>query len=303
MDTPNDSLFIFAGPGLDRSAIRRADGPWLTEQMSRPSARFVPLAGEDSLLEANGAPLFFDAHAIESLRTFTQSTVLLGEHHNQVCFALGLAPDAPLPPGTLHTNLRPQFDVIEGDTLALLGYARAMVHWHNQNRYCGKCGAATESRHAGHELHCTRCSNVIYPRVNPAIITLVTHEERCLLGHQADWPSTRYSTIAGFVEPGEDPEATLRREVWEETNIRVDKLQYWHAQPWPYPASLMLGYRAQAVNANIRCNDHELQDARWFSRDDIVHGLREGTLTLSPPASISHRLIREWFEEAPGFSL
>lgn len=298
MNTPNDSLFVFSGPGLDRLAIRRADESWLAEQLSKPTTRFVPLAGEDSLLDTNGAPLFFDAHAIESLRAFTQSTVLLGEYHNQVCFALGLAPDTPLPPGTLRTNLRPQFDVIEDDTLALLGYARTMVHWHNHNRCCGKCGATTESRRAGHELHCTRCSNIIYPRVNPAIITLVTHQEHCLLGHQANWADTHYSTIAGFVEPGEDPEATLRRELWEETNIRVDKLEYRYAQPWPYLASLMLGYRAQAVDTDIRCNDHELLDARWFSRADIVHGLREGTLTLSPSASISHRLIREWFDAA-----
>ena len=295
--------FVFSGPDLDRLAPQRNDAEWLAAQMSDPATRFVPVAGEDNLLNAHGTPLVLDAQAAEPLRKSAQSTVLLGGYRSQVCFALGLALDAPLPLGTVRSNLRPQFGMLEDDALALLGYARAMVHWHALNHYCGECGAPTQSRRSGHELHCSRCSNILYPRVNPAVIVLVTHGERCLLGRQPGWATNRYSTLAGFVEPGESLEASVRREVQEETNIRVACMHYRASQPWPYPASLMLGFRAEAENTDIRCNDGELLEARWFSRADIARGLREASLTLSTPQSISYWLIREWFEEAPGFSL
>ena len=151
------------------------------------------------------------------------------------------------------------------------------------------------SRHAGHELHCTECGNVIYPRINPAVIVLVSHGEHCLLGNQSAATPLRYSTLAGFVEPGEDLETALRREVFEETNIRVGKVQHRYSQPWPYPASLMLGFHAEAINTDIRLNDGELRDARWFTRDDILAELAAGKLALSSRYSISYQLLREWF--------
>lgn len=293
--------FVFAGNGMDPLAIRRADAAWIAAQLNDPAARFIPVAGADNLLLANDTPLILDTAA--PLRTQAECTVLLGEYQGHIYFALGLPHAAALPPMTIHSNLRAQFGMLDDSLLALLGYARCMVYWHDHNRFCGQCGAATVSARAGHELHCTRCDNIIYPRVNPAIITLVTHGDCCLLGHHAGWRARHYSTIAGFVEPGEDPEATLRREVWEETNVRVRNQKYLRSQPWPYPASLMLGYRAEAENADIRCNDGELEDARWFSRAEIVRGLRDGTLVLPAPQSISHSLIREWFEQDSGFSL
>lgn len=303
MHTQNQNLFVFADAGLNRLTQRRADESWLAAQLSDSASRFVPVVGDDNLLNANGSPLLLDVRASEPLRVQAQSIILLGEYQGHVCFALGLAPDAPLSAGAVRSNLRPQFGLLDDGALALLGYARAMVHWHAHNRYCGKCGALTQSRHAGHELHCTRCGNIIYPRVNPAIIVLVTHSERCLLGHQADWAVNRYSTLAGFVEPGENLETALRREVEEETNIRVGAVRYLRSQPWPYSASLMLGFRAEAENTDIRCNDGELLDARWFSRQEIAEGLRAGRLSLSMPGSSSYALIREWFKEAPGFVL
>ena len=303
MHVQNNNLFIFSGGDMDRLALRRADQSWLESQMAAAATRYVPVAGEDSLLDTSGTPLFLDRHTAETLREFSHCCVLLGEYHGQVHFALGLRPEAPLPPGSQRSNLRPQFGVLEDGALALLGYARAMTHWHAHNRYCGKCGAPTRSRRAGHELHCTRCSYIIYPRVNPAVIVLVTHGERCLLGRQPEWASNRFSTLAGFVEPGENLEAALRREIQEETNIRVGRVRYLRSQPWPYPASLMLGFRAVAESTEIRCNDGELAEARWFSREDLAAGLRAGSLSLSLPGSSSHALVREWFEEVPGFVL
>ena len=191
--------------------------------------------------------------------------------------ALGLPEGCKLPSDNItFTNLRPQFGVLDHGTLALLGYARAMVHWHLQNRYCGRCGAPTHSRHAGHELHCDRCGNILYPRVNPAIIVLVTHGDRCLLGRKSS--ANRYSTLAGFVEPGESLEASVRREVLEETNIRIASMTYYASQPWPYPASLMLGFHARAETTDIHCNDLELAEARWFSRADIARDLESADI-------------------------
>ncbi|HKV97739.1 MAG TPA: NAD(+) diphosphatase [Gammaproteobacteria bacterium] len=303
MPTPNNKPLVFADSRFDRLALRRADESWLQAKLSDPATRFVPVSGEDNLLSADGEPLILDAHKAEALRASAYASVLLGEYRGHTCFALGLAPDALLRAGTVRSNLRPQFGVLEDDALALLGYARAMVHWYAHNRYCGKCGAPTQSRRAGHELHCTRCGNILYPRVNPAVIMLVTHGERCLLGRQPEWAANRFSTLAGFVEPGENLESALRREIREETDIRVGRVRYLRSQPWPYPASLMLGFRAEAESTEIRCNDGELAEARWFSREDIAAGLQAGSLALSLPGSSSHALIREWFEEAPGFML
>ena len=303
MHIQKQNPLVFADGGLDRLALRRADESWLKARLSDPATRFVPVAGEDNVLEANGTPWLLDPGAAAGLRAATQATVLLGEHDGRAWFALGLAADAPLPAGAVRSNLRPQFGVLADGALALLGYARAMVHWHAYNRYCGKCGAPTASRRAGHELHCTRCGNIIYPRVNPAVIVLVTHGERCLLGRQPEWAANRFSTLAGFVEPGENLEAALRREISEETDIRVGAVRYLRSQPWPYPASLMLSFRAEAESIEIHCNDGELAEARWFSRREIADGLKAGSLSLSLPGSSSHTLIREWFEEFPGFVL
>lgn len=303
MHIQNNFPLVFADNGFDRLALRRADEGWLKAKLSDPATRFVPVAGEDNLLDPHGLPLLLDVQAAEPLRASVQATVLLGEFRGHACFALGLAAGATLPAGTVRSNLRPQFGVLEDDALALLGYARAMTHWHAHNRYCGKCGAPTRSQRAGHELHCTRCGNILYPRVNPAVIVLVTQGERCLLGRQPEWAPQRFSTLAGFVEPGENLENALRREILEETNVRVGRVCYLRSQPWPYPASLMLSFRAEAESTGIHCNDGELAEARWFSRQEIATGLQAGGLSLSLPGSSSHALIREWFEEAPGFML
>lgn len=303
MPIPDNNPLAFTDNSLDRLALRRTDEDWIAARLSDPAIRFVPVAGDDNLLTGDGTPLLLDAQAVKPLSALIQSTILLGDYQSHVCFALGLAQDAPLPADTARSNLRPQFGVLEDDALALLGYARAMTHWHAHNRYCGKCGAPTQSRRTGHELHCTACGHIVYPRVNPAVIMLVTHGERCLLGRQPEWAANRFSTLAGFVEPGENLEAALRREILEETNIRVGRVRYLRSQPWPYPASLMLSFRAEAESAAIHCNDGELAEARWFSRQDIATGLQAGSLALSLPGSSSHALIREWFEEEPGFVL
>ncbi|HEX5339291.1 MAG TPA: NAD(+) diphosphatase [Gammaproteobacteria bacterium] len=301
MSTRDSIPFVFAHPTLDRLTLQRKDDAWLDTALHAPDTCFVPVCNEQNAVtgrDEHAMPLLLRSAAAQALLKDAYCAVLLGRYQDHPCFALGLPHPTGLPPDTTLTNLRPQFGVMDNEALALLGYARALVHWHLHNRFCGHCGNATESHNAGHELHCAHCGDILYPRISPAIIVLVSHGERCLLGNQSSWDPSRYSTIAGFVEPGEDLESAVRREVFEETNIRVGALQYQYSQPWPYPESLMLGFQAEALNTDIKCNDGELLDARWFSRDEILAELAHGRLSLPTRQSISYRLLREWFAQA-----
>jgi NAD+ diphosphatase len=180
----------------------------------------------------------------------------------------------------------------------MLAYAKAMTYWHRCHRFCGNCGSPTVSTQGGHLRVCTnpQCGQHHFPRTDPAIIVLVTSGERCLLGRQQIWPAGRYSIIAGFVEPGESLEAAVAREVREETGIAVEQVRYWASQPWPFPSSLMLGFRAEAASTSVQLRDGELEAARWLSREEIAIELRQGALRLPPEVSISYQLIESWFD-------
>jgi len=176
------------------------------------------------------------------------------------------------------------------------------VFWRNQHRYCGHCGAPTRSSSAGHVLQCSSpdCGFQQFPRLDPAIIVLVRHGERALLGRQSSWPIGRYSTIAGFVEPGESLEDAVIREVREETGIVVSRAHYHSSQPWPFPSSLMLGFMADAATTAIECADEELEEARWFTRADIEAAQNSAEPVLPPPQSISYHLIESWHDDGAG---
>jgi NAD+ diphosphatase len=167
-----------------------------------------------------------------------------------------------------------------------------MVLWHGSQRFCGRCGSPSKTESGGNTRLCINgdCGIRIFPRVDPAIIVLVSDRERCLLGRQAGWPEGRYSTIAGFVEPGESLEDAVRREVFEETNIAVHEVRYHSSQPWPFPSSLMLGFTAEASSEAILLNDGELEDARWFSRKELESGFPKLPYRLS----IARRLVDDW---------
>jgi NAD+ diphosphatase len=178
--------------------------------------------------------------------------------------------------------------------------ARAVLHWQHRHRFCGACGGALTFRRGGWEGHCGACGLSHYPRTDPAVIVAVTDGERLLLGRQASWPPRRYSTLAGFVEPGETLEQTVAREVMEESGVRVRDSRYLASQPWPFPSSLMLGFIATAEPDPPQA-DQELEDVRWFTRDEVGAALRGETrdagLLLSPSISISRWLIECWHAE------
>lgn len=190
----------------------------------------------------------------------------------------------------------PRFDA------ALFAQARAVQHWRQRHRYCGACGGGLESRKAGWLARCTQCGLEHYPRTDPAVIVAVTDGERLLLGRQASWPARRFSTIAGFVEPGESLEQAVAREVMEESGVRVRHCRYLGSQPWPFPGSLMLGFVADAHPDEARTGE-ELEEARWFTREEVRAAqareldpaLDDGQgLLLSPRLSIARALIDHW---------
>ncbi len=185
--------------------------------------------------------------------------------------------------------------VLPPDEANLVAHARALVLWHASQVFCGICGSAARPAAAGNSRLCVndKCQREIFPRVDPAIIVLVEDGGRCLLGRQQTWPEGRYSTIAGFVEPGESLEDAVRREVYEETNIRVGKVTYHSSQPWPFPSSLMLGFTAEARSTDIELNDGELEDAQWFTRDDLLSGFPKLPFRIS----IARRLVDHWIAQ------
>jgi NAD+ diphosphatase len=297
---------LFSGPFLDRRAELRDDPEWIAAARTDPETRYAISAGPRQLVTAEAVTdivlldasheLVADApaHALTLLGWFRGQRTVLVEYAAEVVPASGL----PLPAATQLCELRALAPLLPPDAASLLAYARALVLWRARHRFCGVCGAGNAPIRAGHVMRCTRaeCANETFPRLDPAIIVLVTDPtgERALLGRQAAWPAGRYSTIAGFVEPGESLEDAVVREVAEETGIDVGQVEYDSSQPWPFPSSLMLGFRAIARSDAISLRDGELEDARWFTRADLA----AGHPTLPPAGAISARLIDGWFHGA-----
>jgi len=177
----------------------------------------------------------------------------------------------------------------------MLAYARGILHWHRQTRFCGVCGSPTELREAGHLRVCTNpaCAAHHFPRTDPAVIMLVSRGDRCLLGRKSEWPDGMYSTLAGFVEPGESLENAVAREVMEETGVAISNIRYHSSQPWPFPASLMLGFYATAETEEINYDPAELEHARWFTRAELADG-GAGIRHRPRSDSIARRLIETW---------
>jgi NAD+ diphosphatase len=289
---------IFAGPYLDRAAHLRQDPEWFAAALADERSRAIPVWNSRNLIAEGDIPraVYWELSLIPPERRTGEDLILLGQFGETSYFTYEIdsIEPPPTPPGTRFEDLRLVAAVLPIDEAGLLGYARAIVSWRRRHRFCGTCGAKTLPAKSGHVLVCSdpSCRHEQFPRIDPAIIVLVSDGERALLGRQASWPVGRYSTIAGFVEPGESLEDAVAREVFEETGIEVDQIEYHSSQPWPFPSSLMLGFTAHARNTEVRLRDEELEDARWFDRADLASN---GTL-LPPRQSISYRLIEHWFD-------
>ncbi len=282
---------VFAGAFVDRSGERRKDPDWLAGALSNDETRFVPVWGDRCLVggEPPGAILLTHAAIAEFVRE--DNIIFLGLFRNHPAFAvsIGRAGEAPFADRGEFKDLRFLGTVLPADEANLVAHARALAIWHDTTLYCPRCGSTSQPEAGGNTRRCSNaeCARELFPRTDPAIIVLVANGDRCILGRQASWPEGRYSTIAGFVEPGESLEDAVRREVYEETNIRVGGMRYHSSQPWPFPSSLMLGFVAEATSDEISLNDGELEDARWFTRDE----LKSGEVGLPFRISIARRLV------------
>jgi NAD+ diphosphatase len=289
---------------VDRSGLLRNDEAWLAAAWANPQTRVLVVQKGQAVirLAGDGAELAF---------------VTPDEAPDGVRFLLGVAPDGiiyfgvdgPLPdPAALGPGDQPGAEVrpaplreagplLSNRDAGLLTHAIALANFHDTHHFCPRCGEPSEPVSSGHARRCTVEGTDEFPRVDPAMIVLVTDPaDRCLLARNAAWPPTRVSILAGFVEAGESAEQAVVREVGEEVGIVVDRVRYLGSQPWPMPQSLMLGFRAEAAaGQDLRTDDDEITEAHWFSRAELGAAIANGTIRLPAPVSIAHQIIRSWY--------
>ena len=300
MDYPH--LRLAAG-AHDRLAVRRRDEAWLEERWADPGTRVLVVSGTRVRPTHGQVPWIAPRDAPEGLR------VLLGEHDGRSWFAVVTGPEAAQAAKDEWFPLRGLLPHLADDSRAtapLVFHALGLAEWLWVTRFCPRCGEPLTPRASGHELACSN-GHVQFPRTDPAVIMVVasgepgSEDERCLLGRQAVWPEGRFSTLAGFCEPGETLEDAVRREVLEETGVVVGDVEYFGNQPWPLPASLMLGFVGRATSEDITVDGDELDDARWFTRAEMKAEAEAGSLVLPGGVSISRSLVEHWYGGAlPG---
>jgi NAD+ diphosphatase len=301
MSAPANANAARDRPYLQLRTEQRAPPDWLRAARSDPQTRVLVARGTTQLIRYQPqAQIVFVSLEQPVIAALDESRLLLlGWFEGQRCVLADLPPELALElPGTRFEELRPLLAQLREEEVRLLCYARALLVWRSRHRFCGVCGAATAPRSAGHVLACTSpsCAAEFFPRIDPAIIVLVTSGSKALLGRQKSWPPGRYSTLAGFVEAGETLEEAVAREVEEETGVQVEAVRYFASQPWPFPASLMLGFHAQGPQTPVRL-DGELEDARWFDRSELQS---TSGPTLPQPHTIARRLIDHWLATPPG---
>jgi NAD+ diphosphatase len=293
----------YTGSPLDRAADRREDEAFVARALADPETLFVPVWRARSLMKGvpEGRPeaVLLTGAAAEAVRMAGGPWSFLGLWEGRPVFAVDCSSaDDPLPllPEGMggFTDLRAVAGLLPPGEASVLAHARGLMHWRTKHRFCGVCGAACEPRSAGHAMLCTGCGAQHFPRTDPAVIMLVVRDDRALLGHSQRFPTTTmYSTLAGFVEPGESLEEAVRREVEEETTVKVGAVRYHSSQPWPFPSSIMLGFHAEGLTEDVRIDPEELRDARWFSRAELRSPGDHG-FALPRPDSIARRLIEDW---------
>jgi len=284
----------FAGGGLDRMGPRRTDAAWLADRRADPASRVVIATRDGVLVDPDGTPATVAVSEVPD----DAETVLLGVGHDGAAvFAADPGPErgVALRPEASLVGLR---DVAAMSALAdanLLAHATGLLNWHRRHRFCANCGVATDTAEAGYVRECPNCGAQHHPRTDPVVITLVIDGDRVLLGRNANWPERRFSCLAGFVEPGESLEQAVEREVGEEAGVTVADVRYVSSQPWPFPASLMLGFEATYTGGDPHPHDRELQAVEWFTREDLRRAAAgDGNVTIPPPLAIARRLMDGW---------
>lgn len=301
----------FTAVRLNREVELRNDSKWLKQSLASPQTRLVPLWRSRSLLERNaaGSLAVYLSPAELKQPDRIQPPTLLGNDGERDYFATSVTDDQKDDilkryPSARFANLRMASVDMAAKHAGILAYAKALHYWQHRNAFCGVCGNPNLLRSAGHLMVCSNdeCNRETYPRIDPAIIVLVTHKDACLLGRNARWPAEQFSTLAGFVEPGESLEDAVVREVYEEVSVQLTDIRYVSSQPWPFPASAMCGFYAEALDRNFTVSE-EVAEARWFTVESLTSAVRDGTVRLSPPVSIAFRLLADWFRNNDGSDL
>jgi NAD+ diphosphatase len=278
---------FFSGPGLDRADHLRVDPDAIRQLASHVLAR--------QLIWENGAPAIGEFGQLRWETVTGSPPLFLGLDGDSPCFS-------HLPDGNAAVDARAHFqllalvDVAEAPTFAA---ALSLANWHRRHGHCSVCGQVTEPNRGGWSRACTSCSAEHYPRVDPVVIMLAEHDGRLLLGRQPHYPPGRYSALAGFVEPGESIEAAVARELKEEAGIDVTDVHYLSSQPWPFPSTLMIGAHAIALDDSLAIDTNELDDARWFTRQEVIDALAqrpEASFQAPPPWAIARTLLEAWLD-------
>jgi NAD+ diphosphatase len=295
---------------LERAADKRDDRDYLAALTRNAACRCCMVGGEMIVLKKNGETFgsLFTPEEAAKLGQVVE-TLFLGQSGGVGRFGYGLdaaSIEALKTRDDLHvTDLRTIAvqGLVPFEELAPIAEAKALLHWHSRHRFCSNCGAATKAVQAGWKRECPQCKAEHFPRTDPVVIMLAIDGESCLLGRQARFVPNSWSCLAGFVEPGESIEEAARRETLEEAGITCGRVRYFRSQPWPFPSSLMIGCHAQAVTRDIVIDKNELEDARWFSRDEAASMLTRthpNGLITPPPVAIAHHIIRAWVEQGAG---
>jgi NAD+ diphosphatase len=287
----------FAGARIDRAAERRTDGPWLAERRADRASRAVAVTERGVVLDPSddGRLARFALADVGISATGAPEAVLLGLQDGAALFATEL----PGPPdGHEAVGLRRAAAALAAPEAALAAHAVALLTWHRTHPHCARCGAPTDLADAGYLRRCARCGAEHHPRTDAVVIMLVTDGDRALLGRQRSWPPGFYSALAGFVEPGESLEEAVGREVLEEAGVEIRAPRYVASQPWPFPASLMLGFLAEHAGGEPDARDGELEDARWFTRAELAEAVAgRGDVHVPPPLAIARTLIDRWLAQ------
>jgi len=273
---------FFSGLGLDRADALRADDSALQAMAVRADA--LELSWRDGLPD------------------LTENGQLIWVKPTSPDLFLGLDGDAPRfsPIVDVSSDFRatlPLIATLDASDAPLFATALSLARWHSRHLFCANCGQPSDSVRGGWSRRCPSCTAEHYPRVDPVVIMLAEHDGRLLLGRQPHYPAGRYSALAGFVEVGENLEAAVARELFEEAGIRVHNVRYIASQPWPFPSSLMFGCHADAENDALTIDTTELDDARWFTRDEVAAAMRgdlDAAFQAPPKAAIARTLLEHW---------
>jgi NAD+ diphosphatase len=276
--------------GIDRRAERRSDEEWLAQVWADERTWVLPV--HDGMIAVDTSLARLRPIRTSDVTADAERLLLGTDSTGTTWFAARMPVEGP------RAGLREVGAELSGDEVALATTAIALDNWHGAHARCSRCGVITVPAQAGWIRRCPEEGSEHYPRTDPAVIVLVLDEDdRALLGRQARWQPSWFSTLAGFVEPGESAEAAVRREILEEAGVTVDAMTYLGSQPWPFPCSLMLGYHAGVTSTDIVVDGEEIVEARWFSREELAAACASGEVALPPAVSIARRLIERWYGE------